>query len=103
MQSLTLCLQMQDIKLFVNSPGGSVTAGMGIYDAMQVSLASKHASPSFGLILQSQGAYITPMSHMPGQIFLSPAHKFVGNLLLHAKWTLIRRLLCRKTLQILDG
>ncbi len=27
---------MQDIKLFINSPGGSVTAGMGIYDAMQV-------------------------------------------------------------------
>ena len=26
----------QDIKLFINSPGGSVTAGMGIYDAMQV-------------------------------------------------------------------
>ena len=30
-------VHMQDIKLFVNSPGGSVTAGMGIYDAMQVS------------------------------------------------------------------
>ena len=29
---------MQDIKLFINSPGGSVTAGMGIYDAMQVSI-----------------------------------------------------------------
>ena len=28
---------VQDIKLFINSPGGSVTAGMGIYDAMQVS------------------------------------------------------------------
>ena len=27
---------VQDIKLFINSPGGSVTAGMGIYDAMQV-------------------------------------------------------------------
>ena len=30
---------MQDIKLFINSPGGSVTAGMGIYDAMMVSIA----------------------------------------------------------------
>jgi Clp protease len=29
-------LLLQDIKLFINSPGGSVTAGMGIYDAMQV-------------------------------------------------------------------
>ncbi len=30
------CPCAQDIKLFINSPGGSVTAGMGIYDAMQV-------------------------------------------------------------------
>ena len=33
---LTTAWPMQDIKLFINSPGGSVTAGMGIYDAMQV-------------------------------------------------------------------
>ncbi|XWS30784.1 hypothetical protein CRYUN_Cryun23aG0019400 [Craigia yunnanensis] len=26
----------KDIKLFINSPGGSVTAGMGIYDAMKM-------------------------------------------------------------------
>ena len=31
-----LLCPLQDIKLFINSPGGSVTAGMGIYDAMQV-------------------------------------------------------------------
>lgn len=28
--------QEKDIKLFINSPGGSVTAGMGIYDAMKL-------------------------------------------------------------------
>ncbi|CAL6410208.1 unnamed protein product [Bathycoccus prasinos] len=37
--SQLLLLNQQDptkeIKLFINSPGGSVTAGMGIYDAMQ--------------------------------------------------------------------
>lgn len=33
---LTALVAVQDIKLFINSPGGSVTAGMGIYDAMQV-------------------------------------------------------------------
>ena len=33
---LTTLWPIQDIKLFINSPGGSVTAGMGIYDAMQV-------------------------------------------------------------------
>lgn len=32
---------MQDIKLFINSPGGSVTAGMGIYDAMMVPLSAR--------------------------------------------------------------
>ncbi|MCH83218.1 ATP-dependent Clp protease proteolytic subunit [Trifolium medium] len=26
----------KDIKLFINSPGGSVTAGMGIYDTMKL-------------------------------------------------------------------
>jgi len=26
----------KDIKLFINSPGGSVTSGMGIYDAMML-------------------------------------------------------------------
>ena len=35
--AVMLCVwPLQDIKLFINSPGGSVTAGMGIYDAMQV-------------------------------------------------------------------
>ncbi|XP_028550394.1 ATP-dependent Clp protease proteolytic subunit 3, chloroplastic-like [Dendrobium catenatum] len=28
--------QTKDIKLFINSPGGSVTSGMGIYDAMKL-------------------------------------------------------------------
>ncbi|KAG6470798.1 hypothetical protein ZIOFF_071878 [Zingiber officinale] len=28
--------QQKEIKLFINSPGGSVTAGMGIYDAMKL-------------------------------------------------------------------
>src|ERR1700690_4266599 len=27
--------QKKDIKLYINSPGGSVTAGMAIYDTMQ--------------------------------------------------------------------
>lgn len=35
-----ISILLQDIKLFINSPGGSVTAGMGIYDAMQVRLLS---------------------------------------------------------------
>jgi hypothetical protein len=31
-----------DIHLYINSPGGSVTAGMGIYDTMQYHLRRGH-------------------------------------------------------------
>jgi ATP-dependent Clp protease protease subunit len=46
----------KDIKLFVNSPGGSVTAGMGIYDAMQMCRADIQTC-CFGLAA-SMGAFI---------------------------------------------
>ena len=48
---LTTLWPMQDIKLFINSPGGSVTAGMGIYDAMQVTslLMMQYLQPTVAL------------------------------------------------------
>ena len=51
----------QDIKLFINSPGGSVTAGMGIYDAMQmcradVSTVCMGLAASMGAFLLTSGA-----------------------------------------------
>ena len=46
----------QDIKLFINSPGGSVTAGMGIYDAMQMCRADVQTY-CFGLAA-SMGAFL---------------------------------------------
>ena len=46
----------QDIKLFINSPGGSVTAGLGIYDAMQMARADV-ATYCFGLAA-SMGAFL---------------------------------------------
>jgi len=46
----------KDIKLFINSPGGSVTAGMGIYDAMQLCRAPVHTY-CFGLAA-SMGAFL---------------------------------------------
>jgi ATP-dependent Clp protease, protease subunit len=46
----------KDIKLFINSPGGSVTAGMGIYDAMQLCRADV-ATYCFGLAA-SMGAFL---------------------------------------------
>jgi len=51
----------KDIRLFVNSPGGSVTAGMGIYDAMQmcrcdVSTVCFGLAASMGALILAGGA-----------------------------------------------
>lgn len=51
----------KDIKLYVNSPGGSVTAGMAIYDTMQyikpdVSTICIGMSASMGAVLLAAGA-----------------------------------------------
>jgi ATP-dependent Clp protease protease subunit len=51
----------KDIKLYINSPGGSVTAGMAIYDAMQyvkpdVSTICVGMAASMGAVLLSSGA-----------------------------------------------
>ena len=51
----------KDIKLFINSPGGSVTAGMGIYDTMQfikpdVSTICVGMAASMGSLLLTAGA-----------------------------------------------
>merc|ERR1719199_1553217 len=45
-----------DIKLFINSPGGSVTAGMAIYDAMNM-CRSEVQTVCFGLAA-SMGAFL---------------------------------------------
>lgn len=68
----------QDISLFINSPGGSVTAGMAIYDAMQfikpdVSTTVMGQACSMGSLLAQAGAknkrFILPnarhMIHQP--------------------------------------
>jgi ATP-dependent Clp endopeptidase proteolytic subunit ClpP len=46
----------EDIKLFINSPGGSVTAGMGVYDAIQLCRANVQTY-CFGLAA-SMGAFL---------------------------------------------
>ncbi|PSC76032.1 ATP-dependent Clp protease proteolytic subunit chloroplastic [Micractinium conductrix] len=46
----------KDIKMFINSPGGSVTAGMGIYDAMMMCRADIQTY-CFGLAA-SMGAFL---------------------------------------------
>jgi ATP-dependent Clp protease protease subunit len=46
----------KDIKLFINSPGGSITAGMGVYDAMK-SCKADVSTICFGLAA-SMGAFL---------------------------------------------
>jgi ATP-dependent Clp protease protease subunit len=51
----------KDIKLYINSPGGSVTAGMAIYDVMQyvkpdVSTVCVGMAASMGAVLLASGA-----------------------------------------------
>ncbi|OVE81501.1 ATP-dependent Clp endopeptidase, proteolytic subunit ClpP [bacterium K02(2017)] len=51
----------KDIQVYINSPGGSVTAGMGIYDTMQyvkpnVSTICMGQAASMGALLLSAGA-----------------------------------------------
>jgi ATP-dependent Clp protease protease subunit len=48
--------QLKDIRMFINSPGGSVNAGMGIYDAMMLCRADIGTS-CFGLAA-SMGAFL---------------------------------------------
>ncbi|KAH7651015.1 Endopeptidase Clp protein [Dioscorea alata] len=61
--------QKKDIKLFINSPGGSVTAGMGIYDAMKFCKADV-STVCFGLAA-SMGAFLLA-SGTKGKRFCMP-------------------------------
>ncbi|XP_078431226.1 CLP protease proteolytic subunit 3 [Wolffia australiana] len=61
--------QEKDIKLFINSPGGSVTAGMGIYDAMKLCKADV-STVCFGLAA-SMGAFLLA-SGTKGKRFCMP-------------------------------
>lgn len=63
----------KDITLYINSPGGSVTAGLAIYDAMQyvrsdVSTICVGQAASFGAVLLTAGAkgkrFILPNSRV---------------------------------------
>ena len=59
----------QDIKMFINSPGGSVTAGMGIYDAMMMCRADVQTY-CFGLAA-SMGAFLLGAG-APGKRYSMP-------------------------------
>lgn len=87
----------KDINLYINSPGGSVTAGMAIYDTMQyikpdVSTICIGMAASMGAFLLNAGAkgkrYALPnstiMIHQP----LGGAKGQATDIEIHAKWIL---------------
>ncbi|MBN2090670.1 ATP-dependent Clp protease proteolytic subunit [candidate division KSB1 bacterium] len=68
-------LKTEDIRLFINSPGGSVTAGMAIYDAMQninsqVSTICMGLAASMGALLLVAGAHGKRFSWPHGRILI---------------------------------
>lgn len=90
----------QDISLYINSPGGSVTAGMAIYDTMQyikpdVSTICVGMAASMGAFLLSSGAkgkrYALPnaeiMIHQP----LGGVNGQAEDIKIHAEWILKTR------------
>jgi ATP-dependent Clp protease protease subunit len=93
----------KDIWLYINSPGGSVTAGMAIYDTMQfvkpdVATVAMGLAASMGQFLLSSGAkgkrYATPhsriMMHQPSGGFGGTVSdiRIQAELILHMKRTM---------------
>ncbi|MBP2000903.1 ATP-dependent Clp protease protease subunit [Paenibacillus shirakamiensis] len=85
----------KDIQMYINSPGGSVTAGFAIYDTMQfikpdVSTICMGFAASFGAMLLTGGApgkrYALPNSEMMIHQPLGGAKGQASDILIHADW-----------------
>ena len=85
----------KDISLYINSPGGSVTAGMAIYDTMNyikpdVSTICLGISASMGAFLLSAGAkgkrYALPNSEMLIHQPLGGVQGQASDIQIHANW-----------------
>lgn len=85
----------KDIHLYINSPGGSVTAGMGIYDTMQyikpdVSTICVGMAASMGSLLLTAGApgkrYALPNSEVMIHQPLGGVRGQAADIKIHADW-----------------
>lgn len=106
----------KDITLYINSPGGSVTAGMAIYDTMQlvepdVQTWAMGLAASMGQFLLSSGApgkrYALPhariMMHQPSAGIGGTASDIAIRAEVYAKWKLeMAQLTAEQTGQNLD-
>ncbi|KZE70386.1 ATP-dependent Clp endopeptidase proteolytic subunit ClpP [Paenibacillus sp. CMAA1739] len=90
----------KDINLYINSPGGSVTAGMGIYDTMQfikpdVSTICVGMAASMGSLLLTAGApgkrYALTNSEVMIHQPLGGVQGQASDMLIHADWIIKTR------------
>ncbi|MBB3109195.1 ATP-dependent Clp protease protease subunit [Paenibacillus phyllosphaerae] len=90
----------KDIQMYINSPGGSVTAGFSIYDTMQhiapdVSTICTGFAASFGAILLAGGAkgkrFALPNSEIMIHQPLGGARGQASDIQIHANWILRTR------------
>jgi ATP-dependent Clp protease protease subunit len=106
----------KDIHLYINSPGGSITAGMAIYDTMQfikpdVSTICVGLAASMGAFLLAAGAkgkrYALPNSEIMIHQPLGGVRGQAADIKIHADWILktkdkINRILSERTGQPLE-
>ena len=106
----------KDIQLYINSPGGSVTAGFAIYDTMQyvkpdVSTICVGLAASMGAFLLAAGAkgkrYALPNSEIMIHQPLGGARGQSTDIKIHAEWILrikdkLNRILSEKTGQPIE-
>ncbi|GMA63635.1 ATP-dependent Clp endopeptidase proteolytic subunit ClpP [Alicyclobacillus fastidiosus] len=90
----------KDIQMYINSPGGSVTAGFAIYDTMQyikpdVSTICIGMAASFGAVLLTAGArgkrFALPNSEVMIHQPLGGARGQASDIQIHADWILKTR------------
>lgn len=90
----------KDIHLYINSPGGSITAGMGIYDTMQhikpdVSTICVGMAASMGSLLLTAGApgkrYALPNSEVMIHQPLGGVRGQAADIKIHADWIIRTR------------
>lgn len=108
--------QEKDISLYINSPGGSVTSGMAIYDTMNyirpdVSTICTGMAASMGAFLLSSGAkgkrYALPNAEVLIHQPLGGVSGQASDIEIHAQWILktkekLNRILSENTGQALD-
>jgi ATP-dependent Clp protease protease subunit len=106
----------KDIQLYINSPGGSVTAGFAIYDTMQyvkpdVSTICVGLAASMGAFLLAAGAkgkrYALPNSEIMIHQPLGGARGQATDIKIHAEWIIrikekLNKILSEKTGQTIE-